>query len=111
MTEETNISTEELKESKPENESEEKKKTKQIDSLLPDKVNDIELANLETKRTELAEIEKRVDEKTDQLKKIVSQTETFGKGFAGVKEEKLTDEQIADKVMKGELDPFKADGY
>ena len=50
------------------------------DKTLKDKINDIELAGIEKRKKEFLEIEKRVDEKTKQLREIISET-----GFDGAK--------------------------
>ncbi len=72
-------------------------------SGLKEKVNDIELAQIEKKRTELKELEVRVDKKTAQLKEIVAETASDGKGFSMGQKKEETPAEYKDKIMRGEV--------
>lgn len=100
--------TEAAKEEKENKEENRKENTEE----LKDKISDIELERLENKKRELEEIEKRVDKKTNQLKEIVSEVESHGRGRAGSIKETEREKKIKDaKELVGDnFDPFKGEG-
>jgi len=71
--------------------------------ILKDKINDLEIAGIEKKIQTLKEVEERVDKKINQLKEIVAETRTEGKGFSGITKKEETPEEYSQRVLRGEI--------
>lgn len=97
--EQDDAKTEQVKESK----AEEKTEDAQIETH-PETLAQVVADRLSNKAKELEEVEKRVDKKLADFKKFISDTEIKGKSLAGVAVEKTVEEkakEAANSLLKG----------
>jgi len=65
-------------------------------------------------REKLEAANKKKEELLEREEELMAKRELGGESEAGIqppKKEKLTDSEIADKVLKGEINPLKEDGF